>query len=46
MFLDDSACNLSSLNLMKLSVTGGHFDVEGFRHAVDTPIMAQEIHRR
>ncbi len=43
MFLDDSACNLSSLNLMKFVDAGGHFDVKGFRHAVDTLIVAQEI---
>jgi ribonucleoside-diphosphate reductase alpha chain len=43
MFLDDSACNLSSLNLMKFVGPGGDFDVEAFRHAVDTLIMAQEI---
>ena len=43
MFLDDSACNLSSLNLMKFASPGGQFDVEGFRHAVDTLIIAQEI---
>jgi ribonucleoside-diphosphate reductase alpha chain len=43
MFLDDSACNLSSLNLMKFVGPGGEFDVEAFRHAVDTLIVAQEI---
>ena len=43
MFLDDSACNLSSLNLMKFRKRDGTFDVEGFRHAVDTLIIAQEI---
>jgi ribonucleoside-diphosphate reductase alpha chain len=43
MFLDDSACNLSSLNLMKFVGPGGQFDVEAFRHAVDTLILAQEI---
>jgi ribonucleoside-diphosphate reductase alpha chain len=43
MFLDDSACNLSSLNLMKFVGPGGDFDVEAFRHAVDTLIVAQEI---
>ena len=43
MFLDDSACNLSSLNLMKFLTPGGEFDVEAFRHAVDTMTMAQEI---
>ncbi len=41
MFMDDSACNLASLNLMKFS--NGGFDVEAFRHAVDTLIVAQEI---
>ncbi len=43
MFLDDSACNLSSLNLMKFVGADGQFDVVGFRHAVDTMIVAQEI---
>ena len=43
MFLDDSACNLSSLNLMKFVGPSGQFDVPAFRHAVDTLIMAQEI---
>ncbi len=43
MFLDDSACNLSSLNLMKFVGPGSQFDVEAFRHAVDTMILAQEI---
>src|ERR671932_685893 len=43
MFLDDSACNLSSLNLMKFVGPDGQFDVEAFRHAVDTMILAHEI---
>ncbi|MEP6716013.1 MAG: vitamin B12-dependent ribonucleotide reductase [Terriglobia bacterium] len=43
MFLDDSACNLSSLNLMKFLGPNGQFDVPAFRHAVDTLIVAQEI---
>jgi ribonucleoside-diphosphate reductase alpha chain len=43
MFLDDSACNLASLNLMKFLAPTGRFDVEAFRHAVDTMIVAQEI---
>jgi len=43
MFLDDSACNLSSLNLMKFVGPDGHFDVEAFRRAVDTMVLAQEI---
>ena len=38
MFLDDSACNLSSLNLMKFVGPNGQFDVEAFRHGVDTLI--------
>ncbi len=43
MFLDDSACNLASLNLMKFVAPGGGFDVEAYRHAVDTMIVAMEI---
>jgi ribonucleoside-diphosphate reductase alpha chain len=43
MFLDDTACNLASLNLMKYVTSGGQFDVAGFRHAVDVTITAQEI---
>jgi len=43
MFLDDSACNLASLNLMKFVGVDGQFDVEAYRHAVDTVIIAQEI---
>ncbi len=43
MFLDDSACNLASLNLMKFVGPDGHFDVTAYRHAVDTVILAQEI---
>ncbi|MCC6392709.1 MAG: vitamin B12-dependent ribonucleotide reductase [Bryobacterales bacterium] len=43
MFLDDSACNLASLNLMRFVSPGGDFDVEAFRHAVDTITLAQEI---
>ncbi|MGH9451658.1 MAG: vitamin B12-dependent ribonucleotide reductase, partial [Terriglobia bacterium] len=43
MFLDDSACNLASLNLMKFQTRDGKFDVEGFRHAVDVVTAAQEI---
>ena len=43
MFLDDSACNLASLNLMKFVGPSGQFDVEAFQHAVDTTILAQEI---
>ena len=43
MFLDDTACNLASLNLMKFLQPNGQFDVEAFRHAVDVTITAQEI---
>src|ERR1039457_1719356 len=43
MFMDDSACNLSSLNLMRFVGPDGQFDVDAFRHAVDTMIVAQEI---
>jgi ribonucleoside-diphosphate reductase alpha chain len=42
MFLDDSACNLASLNLLKFA-PNGTFDVEAYRHAVDVTITAQEI---
>jgi ribonucleoside-diphosphate reductase alpha chain len=43
MFLNDSACNLASLNLMKFRDGQGEFNVEGFKHAVDVVLGAQEI---
>ncbi len=43
MFIDDSACNLASLNLMKFRKDDGTFDVEGFKKAVRLFIIAQEI---
>jgi len=43
MFLDDSACNLASLNLMKFRLADGEFDAESFKHAVGIIITAQEI---
>jgi ribonucleoside-diphosphate reductase alpha chain len=43
MFLDDSACNLASLNLTKFLRSDGSFDVAGFRHAVRVFFVAQEI---
>src|SRR6476620_9883771 len=43
MFLDDSACNLASLNLLKFLDRNGRFDIESFRKAVDVTITAQEI---
>ena len=42
MFLDDSACNLSSLNLVKFASASG-FDVESYKRAVEIMITAQEI---
>src|SRR6266436_1941888 len=43
MFLDDTACNLASLNLMKFVNASGQFDVAAFKHAVDLTVTAQEI---
>jgi ribonucleoside-diphosphate reductase alpha chain len=43
MSIDDSACNLASLNLMKFRGADGTFDVESFEHAVDIVFLAQEI---
>ena len=43
MHVDDSACNLASLNLMKFRRPDGTFDVESFQHAVDIILLAQEI---
>ncbi len=43
MFVDDSACNLASLNLMKFFNEDASFDVESFRHACDVVISAQEM---
>ncbi|MBC8140424.1 MAG: vitamin B12-dependent ribonucleotide reductase, partial [Armatimonadetes bacterium] len=42
-FLDDTACNLASLNLMKFRTPSHEFDVEMFRHAVRVTATAQEI---
>jgi ribonucleoside-diphosphate reductase alpha chain len=43
MHIDDSACNLASLNLMKFRREDGELDVEAFQHAVDVVFLAQEI---
>ncbi len=43
MFLDDTACNLASLNLMKFLAEDGEFDAEAFKAACRTLITAQEI---
>ena len=42
-FLDDTACNLLSLNLLRYQDAGGRFDVERFQRAVDVCFTAQEI---
>jgi ribonucleoside-diphosphate reductase alpha chain len=41
--VDDSACNLASLNLMKFRRPDGSFDVDSFEHTVDVVFLAQEI---
>jgi len=43
MFLDDTACNLASVNLTKFLREDGTFDVDGYRHACRTFFVAQEI---
>jgi ribonucleoside-diphosphate reductase alpha chain len=43
MHVDDSACNLASLNLMKFRRPDGTLDVESFEHTVDIMLLAQEI---
>jgi ribonucleoside-diphosphate reductase alpha chain len=43
MHVDDSACNLASLNLMKFRREDGSFNVSDFEHAVDVVFLAQEI---
>jgi ribonucleoside-diphosphate reductase alpha chain len=43
MHLDDSACNLASLNLLQFTDQNGTFDVAAFRHAVNVAITAQDI---
>ena len=43
MHLDNSACNLASLNLLKFLREDGTFDVEQYKHAVEIVFLAQEI---
>ncbi len=43
MHLDDSACNLASINLLKFLREDGSFDVDGYKHTIALSIMAQEI---
>ncbi len=43
MFLDDSACNLASFNLLKFLTPGGQFDIAAYRHAIGIVTTAMEI---
>src|SRR6201991_3427543 len=43
MFLDDSACNLASFNLLKFLTPGGQFDIASYRHAIAIVTTAMEI---
>ena len=43
MHVDDSACNLASLNLMRFRKADGTFDVAAYEHAIDIVFLAQEI---
>jgi ribonucleoside-diphosphate reductase alpha chain len=43
MFLDDSACNLASFNLLKFVTPAGNFDIDAYRHAIDIMITAMDI---
>ena len=43
MFIDNTACNLASLNLMKFRQANGSFDIDAFRHAVRILIISQDI---
>jgi len=43
MFLDDSACNLASFNLIKFLTPGGQFDIPAYRHAIEIVTTAMEI---
>ena len=43
MHVDDSACNLASINLMKFRNEDGSFNVQDFCHVVDVVFLAQEI---
>jgi ribonucleoside-diphosphate reductase alpha chain len=43
MFLDDTACNLASINLLRFLDEAGDFDIDSFRHVVKLTILAQEI---
>ena len=43
LYLDDTACNLSSINLLKFLGDDGAFDVEGYRHTIQVMLTAMEI---
>jgi ribonucleoside-diphosphate reductase alpha chain len=43
MFLDNSACNLASLNLLRFVTPAGTFDIQAYRHAISVTITAMEI---
>lgn len=43
MHLDNSACNLASLNLLKFLNTDGTYDIEAYKHTIETIFLAQEI---
>ncbi|HUY54510.1 MAG TPA: vitamin B12-dependent ribonucleotide reductase [Candidatus Nanopelagicaceae bacterium] len=43
LYLDDTACNLSSINLMKFLAPDGSFDIEGYRHTSQIMLTAMEI---
>jgi ribonucleoside-diphosphate reductase alpha chain len=43
MFLDDSACNLASFNLLKFLTPGGQFDIASYRHGIEVVTTAMEI---
>ncbi len=43
MFLDNSACNLASFNLMKYTTPAGSFDIHAYRHSISVVITAMEI---
>jgi len=43
MFLDNSACNLASLNLLRFMTPAGTFDIPAYRHAISVLITAMEI---
>ena len=43
MHLDNSACNLASLNLLKFLNNDGTYDIESYKHTVETVFLAQEI---